>query len=103
MKQNVCWVKIKDKCRQTAIRLISYGVYSLSHDYPIKICKAIGYDNQELAVVIDTSLGHVDIPICIRIEDTETLSAHEVSQMEFLQKDKRDKICNEIISYLISF
>lgn len=101
MKQNVCWVKIK--CGQTAIRLISYGVYSLSHDYPIKICKAIGYDNQELAVVIDTSLGHVDIPICIRIEDTETLSAYEVSQMEFLQKDKRDKICNEIISYLISF
>ena len=99
-KRHCYWVKIKDGCSQTAIRLISFGVYSLRHNYPIKICRIIGYDNKELAVVIDTSIGNLDIPVCIKIEDTEPLSFYDISKMDFLDEKLKNKIYKEVVATL---
>lgn len=97
-KRRCYWIRIKDDCHQTAIRLISFGVYSLKHNYPLKICETISFEGQKIAVVIDTTLGFIDIPICIMIEDTEELTIWDVKKMDFLDKETKDKICKDIMS-----
>jgi hypothetical protein len=98
-KRRCYWVRLKEVCPQTIIRLTSFGVSVRKHNYPLKICEAISFDNQRIAVVVDTTIGVIDIPICILMEDVEPLSVRELSKMDFLDKETKRKVAEDIFKY----